>query len=55
MLFTLLYLDDHKLNHNIDVMHTEKNVTDNIMDSMLESEGMTKDKHKACLDKAMGI
>ena len=37
-------------------MHTEKNVTDNIMATLLDLDGKTKDTYQACLDlKAMGI
>ena len=54
--FTLPYWKDHKLRNNIDVMHTEKNVTDNIMGTLLDLEGKTKDIYKLRLDqKAMGI
>ena len=42
--------------YNIDVMHTEKNLTNNIMSMLLDLEGKTKDTYKVCLDlKAMGI
>ena len=37
-------------------MHTEKNVTDNIMATLLDLDGKTKDTYQARLDlKAMGI
>ena len=56
ILFTLPYWADQKLRHNIDVMHTEKNVTDNIMATLLDLAGKTKDTYQARLDlKAMGI
>ncbi|XP_075665463.1 uncharacterized protein LOC142635141 [Castanea sativa] len=56
ILFTLLYWADQKLCHNIDVMHTKKNVTDNIMATLLDLAGKTKDTYRARLDlKAMGI
>ena len=44
------------LHHNIDVMHMEKNVTDNIMATLLDLDGKTKDTYQARIDlKAMGI
>lgn len=54
--FTLPYWEDHKLCHNIDVMHTKKNITNNIMGTLLDLEGKTKDTYKSRLDlKAIGI
>ncbi|XP_075658886.1 uncharacterized protein LOC142628728 [Castanea sativa] len=56
ILFTLPYWADQKLRYNIDVMHTEKNVTDNIMATLLDLKDKTKDTYQARLDlKAMGI
>uniref|UniRef100_A0A7N2N0X3 DUF4218 domain-containing protein n=1 Tax=Quercus lobata TaxID=97700 RepID=A0A7N2N0X3_QUELO len=56
ILFTFPYWVDQKLCHNIDVMHTEKNVIDNIMATLLDLDGKTKDTYQARLDlKAMGI
>ncbi|KAL0007409.1 hypothetical protein SO802_008911 [Lithocarpus litseifolius] len=56
ILFTLPYWRDHKLRHNLDVMHIEKNVTDNIIGTLLGLKGKTKDNPEARLDlQAMGI
>ena len=33
--FSLPYWKDHKLRHNLDVMHIEKNVMDNILGTVL--------------------
>jgi hypothetical protein len=38
------------LRYNIDVMHTEKNVVDNILGTLLDMSGKTKDKHEARQD-----
>ena len=35
ILFTLPYWEDQKLRHNLDVMHIEKNVMDNILGTVL--------------------
>ena len=44
------------LRHNLDVMHIEKNVVDNIIDTLLNLDGKTKDNLKARQDlKDMGI
>ncbi|XP_050280569.1 uncharacterized protein LOC126721563 [Quercus robur] len=54
--FTLPYWEDHKLRHNLDVMHIEKNVMDNILSTLLNLKDKTKDNYKARLDLAdMGI
>ncbi|XP_030946005.1 uncharacterized protein LOC115970519 [Quercus lobata] len=54
--FTLPYWKDHKLRHNLDVMHIEKNVMDNILGTLLNVKDWTKDNYKARLDLAeMGI
>ena len=54
--FTLPYWEDHKLRHNLDVMHIEKNVMDNILSTLLNVKDQTKDNYKARLDLAeMGI
>ena len=55
ILFTLPYWEDQKLRHNLDVMHIEKNVMDNILGMVLNLRDWTKDNYKACLDLAMGI
>ena len=54
--FTLPYWEDHMLRHNLDVMHIEKNVTDNIIGTLLNLNRKTKDNLKARLDlELMGI
>jgi hypothetical protein len=41
--FRLPYWKDNLLRHNLDVMHIEKNVIDNILDTILDISGKTKD------------
>ncbi|XP_038982201.1 uncharacterized protein LOC120110683 [Phoenix dactylifera] len=54
--FELPYWEYNLLRHNLDVMHIEKNVCDNLIGTMLNLEGKTKDNLKARLDlKDMGI
>ena len=54
--FTLLYWEYHKLRHNLDVMHIEKNVISNILSTLLNLKEQTKNNYKACLDFVnMGI
>jgi len=48
--FTLPYWKDNELRHNLDVMHIEKNVLDNIIGMLLDIRGKTKDNHKARQD-----
>ena len=48
--FNLPYWEDHVLHHNLDVMHIEKNVFDNIIGTLLNLDGKTKDNLKACQD-----
>ena len=44
------------MHHNLDMMHIEKNVVDNIIDTLLNFDGKTKDNLKAHKDlKDMGI
>ena len=50
--FELEYWPKLKLRHNIDVMHVERNVCDNIVGTLLNIEGKTKDTNKARLDLA---
>ena len=50
--FELEYWSKLKLRHNIDVMHVEKNVCDNIVGTLLNIEGKTKDTDKSRLDLA---
>ena len=45
--FTLLYWEHHMLRHNLDVMHIEKNVVDNIIGTLLNLDRKTKDNLKA--------
>ena len=40
------------MRHNLDVMHIEKNVMDNILGTVLNLKDWTKDNYKACLDLA---
>ena len=54
--FTLPYWEDHVLRHNLDVMHIEKNVVDNIIGTLLNLDGKTEDNLKARQDlKDMSI
>ncbi|XP_039123410.1 uncharacterized protein LOC120260030 [Dioscorea cayenensis subsp. rotundata] len=56
ILFSLPYWEHLCLRHNQDVMHIEKNVSDNILGSLIGQEGKSKDKYKARLDlEDMGI
>ncbi|XP_052171551.1 uncharacterized protein LOC127787533 [Diospyros lotus] len=50
ILFELPYWSKLKLRHNLDVMHIEKNICDNIVGTLLNIEGKTKDTFKARLD-----
>lgn len=55
-LWDLPYWKDLKLRHNLDVMHIEKNVCDNLLGTILNIEGKTKDTINARLDlEDMGI
>jgi hypothetical protein len=49
-LFTLPYWDDNILRYNLDVMHIEKNVFDNLHGTLFNLDGKTKDNLKSCLD-----
>ncbi|XP_074317203.1 uncharacterized protein LOC141653363 [Silene latifolia] len=54
--FELPYWDSHLIRHNLDVMHIEKNVCDNVIGTLLNLEGKSKDNLKARQDlEAMGI
>ena len=54
--FDLPYWEHNILRHNLDVMHIEKNVCDNLIGTILNLDGKTKDNMKARLDlKEMGI
>jgi hypothetical protein len=46
----LPYWKDLLLPHNLDVMHIEKNISDNILWTLLKVEGKTKDTTNARLD-----
>jgi hypothetical protein len=48
----LPYYDDLLLPHNIDVMHTEKNVAESVWGTLMDIPGKTKDNVKARLDIA---
>ena len=43
----LPYWHEHLLRHNLDVMHIEKNVFDNIFNTVMNIPGKTKDTHKS--------
>jgi hypothetical protein len=45
--FKLLYWKDNLLRHNLDVMHIEKNVIDNILRTLLDIKGKSKDNLQA--------
>ncbi|KAM3386984.1 hypothetical protein ACQJBY_010090 [Aegilops geniculata] len=49
-LFTLPYWDSNLLRHNLDVMHIEKNVCDNIIGTLLNLDGKSKDNVQARQD-----
>ncbi|CAN1782145.1 hypothetical protein LINPERHAP1_LOCUS15680 [Linum perenne] len=54
--FTLPYERKLNLRHNLDVMHIEKNMCDNIIGTLLDAPGKTKDTIKARQDlEMMGI
>ena len=54
--FRLLYWKDNLLRHNLDVMHIEKNVIDNILGTLLDIKGKTKDNLTARKDlEEMGL
>ena len=48
--FELEYWSKLSIRHILDVMHIEKNVCDNVMGTLLNIEGKTKDTYKARLD-----
>ena len=54
--FKLPYWKDLLLRHNFDVMHIEKNVCQNIIDTLLDTDGKSKDNLNARLDiQKLGI
>lgn len=55
-LWKLPYWKNLKLRHNLDIMHIEKNICENLIGTILNIPGKTKDTIKARLDlKDMGI
>ena len=48
-IFELDYWKELLLRHNLDVMHIEKNVCDNVLGTLLNLEGKSKDTDKASL------
>ncbi|KAK9048338.1 hypothetical protein SSX86_032699, partial [Deinandra increscens subsp. villosa] len=48
--FELPYWHKLLIRHNIDVMHVEKNVCENVLGTLLNIEGKTRDNEKARLD-----
>ena len=54
--FELPYWQYNTLRHNLDVMHIEKNICDNIIGTLLDIPGKTKDHANARFDlKDLGI
>ena len=55
-IFNLPYWSTLKLRHNLDVMHIEKNICDNLLSTLLNINGKTKDTLNARHDLyVMGI
>jgi hypothetical protein len=55
-LWNLEYWENLKLRHNLDVMHIEKNICENLIGTVLNIPGKTKDTVKARLDlKDLGV
>ncbi|GFS41714.1 ribosomal RNA processing Brix domain protein [Actinidia rufa] len=50
ILYELPYFKDKKFRHNIDVMHVEKNFSENLIGTMLGIDGKNKDTDKARKD-----
>ena len=48
--FKLPYWKDNILRHNIDIIHIEKNVCENIIGTILNVDGKSKDNLKSRLD-----
>jgi hypothetical protein len=48
--FRLPYWKDNLLRHNLDVMHIEKNVMDNILRTLLDMKDKSKDNLQARQD-----
>jgi hypothetical protein len=56
MFFRLPYWKDNMLRHNLDIMHIEKNVMDNILGTILDIKGKIKDNLAVRLDlQEMGL
>jgi hypothetical protein len=56
ILFELPYWSTLKLRHNLDVMHIEKNICDNVLGTLMNIDGKTNDTCKSQLDlREMGI
>ncbi|XP_059631038.1 uncharacterized protein LOC132273939 [Cornus florida] len=54
--FELPYWKTLLLRHNLDVMHIEKNICDNVLGTLMNIEGKTKDTFKSRMDlEEMGI
>ncbi|XP_041994040.1 uncharacterized protein LOC121744538 isoform X1 [Salvia splendens] len=54
--FELPYWKDNVVRHNLDVMHTEKNVCESICGTLLDLDGKSKDNYKSRQDmEQMGI
>ena len=49
-MWDLPYWADLKLRHNLDVMHIEKNIRENLLGMFLNIEGKTKDTVSSRLD-----
>ena len=49
-LWDLPYWEDLKLRHNLDVMHIEKNICDNLLGTFMNVQGKTKDTLNSRLD-----
>ena len=55
-MFDLSYWSDLDVRHCIDVMHVEKNMCDNIIGTLLNIQGKTKDGLNTCQDLVeMGV
>ena len=50
-MWNLPYFDDLLLPHNIDVMHTEKNIAEVIFGTIMDIHNKTKDNIKARVDQ----
>jgi hypothetical protein len=47
VLFELPYWDSLLVRHNLDVMHTEKNICESLLGTLLDISGKSKDNEKA--------